>query len=120
MFVYSPIEYVELVVGRLLSSCCLTHQGMMKHQTAKVVRRGLLLKKFLRNSELTLHQRIHFDERQFECDTCKKRFKTKPRLYAHEKIHSNSKPYKCEKCEKRFIVLAKKKRHERQVHREEK
>ena len=49
MFVYSPIEYVKLVVGRLLSSCCLTHQGMMKHQTAKVVRRGLLLKKFLHN-----------------------------------------------------------------------
>ncbi|WP_257294805.1 C2H2-type zinc finger protein [Endozoicomonas sp. YOMI1] len=60
-------------------------------------------KKFKRRSTRRIHERsIHLNEKNFECQTCKKSFFHKSDLIKHTYIHSGTKPYLCLKCETSF------------------
>lgn len=52
---------------------------------------------------LKSHKLIHFDDFPFECNHCKKRFRTKHETKKHERIHSGKKnSYICTKCGQGF------------------
>lgn len=66
-------------------------------------------KSFSFRSELTVHVRIHTNERPFECKHCGQRFKQSSKqlgaLLIHERIHTGEKPYNCQSCGKAFNQL---------------
>ncbi|GJQ78682.1 hypothetical protein Trydic_g2722 [Trypoxylus dichotomus] len=51
---------------------------------------------------LKLHQELHSDECQYECDICKKRFKNNDILSLHKRIHTKLKPFSCDICNLTF------------------
>ncbi|XP_053149312.1 uncharacterized protein LOC128343907 [Hemicordylus capensis] len=53
-------------------------------------------------SDLLTHQRIHVDERMYECLDCGKEFSRKFNLQRHQRIHAGEKPYYCLDCGKTF------------------
>ena len=48
------------------------------------------------------HQRIHSNEKPYQCDVCNKKFTEKGIIVKHHRIHSNEKPYQCDVCDKQF------------------
>ncbi|XP_073400434.1 gastrula zinc finger protein XlCGF66.1-like isoform X2 [Dendrobates tinctorius] len=58
---------------------------------------------FKRKSILSMHERIHRDERPFSCLECGKRFRQKSDLIIHQRRHTGEKPFSCSECGKRFI-----------------
>ncbi|XP_069837139.1 oocyte zinc finger protein XlCOF8.4-like [Dendropsophus ebraccatus] len=58
---------------------------------------------FKRKSILSMHQRIHRDERPYSCSECGKCFRQKSDLMVHLRRHTGEKPYSCSECGKRFI-----------------
>lgn len=56
----------------------------------------------------------HFKQfhEHFECDLCKKVFRTKSHLKLHIKIHINAREFKCSICPKTFNFFTQVKRHE--------
>ncbi|NXG99342.1 ZN626 protein, partial [Loxia leucoptera] len=49
-------------------------------------------KRFQTSSSLSLHQRIHREERPYECPQCGKSFKHSSTLVTHRRIHSGERP----------------------------
>ncbi|NXL15001.1 ZN623 protein, partial [Setophaga kirtlandii] len=49
-------------------------------------------KRFYTSSDLIKHQRIHSDERPFQCPQCKKGFKQNSVLIAHRRVHTGERP----------------------------
>lgn len=45
---------------------------------------------------------LHTDERQFECETCHKKFRVKAHLVEHQHVHSKELGYTCDSCGKQF------------------
>ena len=49
-----------------------------------------------------MQEKIHKEEKPFECKTCKKRFNQQIVLKIHERNHTGEEPYECKRCGKRF------------------
>ncbi|XP_028670888.1 zinc finger protein 585A-like [Erpetoichthys calabaricus] len=57
-------------------------------------------------------QRSDSEERKFECQECRKRFKTSEILRRHKQSHTGEKPFHCDKCNGRFTRLSHLKKHQ--------
>lgn len=55
---------------------------------------------------MTEHERIHRNERPYECHICQKTFIQNGSLLNHLKIHADVREYKCKICEKGFNQVA--------------
>lgn len=62
-------------------------------------------------SQLLRHHTYHTNVRSFECEVCKKMYKTKRDLKLHLMVHSVQRPHKCSSCEKTFLSTSKLKQH---------
>ncbi|XP_075697410.1 uncharacterized protein LOC142663001 [Rhinoderma darwinii] len=60
-------------------------------------------KHFKRKSIISMHKRIHRDERPFSCSECEKCYRRKSDLTVHHRRHTGEKPYSCSECGKCFI-----------------
>lgn len=66
---------------------------------------------FVGHSQLMRHHTYHTNIRTFECEICKKLYKTKRDLKLHLLVHSVQRPHKCSTCEKTFLSTSKLKQH---------
>lgn len=66
---------------------------------------------FVGQSQLLRHHTYHTNIRTFECEVCKKFYKTKRDLKLHLMVHSVQRPHKCSTCDKTFLSTSKLKQH---------
>jgi KRAB domain-containing zinc finger protein len=71
---------------------------------------------FVSPSKLTVHMRIHTNEKPYECDVCDEVFRQLGHLQVHMRIHTNEKPYECDVCEKHFTRAEGLQKHVRTQH----
>ena len=68
-------------------------------------------KRFVSNSELNRHMRVHTDDRPCACDVCGRRFRQPGHLVAHKYIHTGQKPFHCTVCPAKFRTSTQLKTH---------
>lgn len=66
---------------------------------------------FVNQAQLLRHNAQHTNVRSFECETCKKTYKTKRDLRLHSMVHEVQRPHKCPECNKTFLSTSKLKQH---------
>lgn len=65
---------------------------------------------------MTIHMRIHSNDKPYKCELCGVSFVTSSHLGRHMKSHNNIKPHKCTLCERAFILPGHLKDHVRSQH----
>lgn len=65
----------------------------------------------MNQAQLLRHNAQHTNVRSFECETCKKTYKTKRDLRLHSMVHEVQRPHKCPECNKTFLSTSKLKQH---------
>ena len=73
-------------------------------------------KKFTRKHDLFRHKIRHTNELKHKCDVCGKNFLDVPTLNRHQRIHSNERPYVCKLCDKGFNDPSTLRQHYQRVH----
>lgn len=81
------------------------------HEKILFTRTILFRISFVGQSQLLRHHTYHTNVRSFECEVCKKMYKTKRDLKLHLMVHSVQRPHKCSSCEKTFLSTSKLKQH---------
>ncbi|XP_077107087.1 uncharacterized protein LOC143764891 isoform X1 [Ranitomeya variabilis] len=75
---------------------------IVNESTSKIFACSECGKHFKKNLSLSMHKRIHNDERPFSCSECGKCFTKKSVLVEHQRIHTGEKPFSCSECGKCF------------------
>ncbi|XP_069611044.1 zinc finger protein 420-like [Ranitomeya imitator] len=75
---------------------------IVNESTGKIFSCSECGKHFKKNLSLSVHKRIHNDERPFSCSECGKCFTKKSVLVEHQRIHTGEKPFSCSECGKCF------------------
>lgn len=75
-------------------------------------------KRFVQQSSLITHQRIHTGERPYQCKICQQTYGDLSTFTKHKRTHSGEKPYRCTFCHKRFSQSGNCLRHIRALHKE--
>ncbi|XP_065355089.1 zinc finger protein 287-like [Calliphora vicina] len=77
---------------------------MKVHYQEKNHQCELCFKRFITACNLQAHMRIHTGEKPFECRYCGRRFNDRSSSLRHERTHTNEKPFKCDNCGKTFTL----------------
>ncbi len=104
-----PQEFLCYECGDSFTGLRLFNSHLRKHKRARgILPSGRFPCKqcdFKANSQsaLTIHMRVHTDERPYQCMYCAQKFRQKGALQSHEMRHTGEKPFQCEFCPKKFI-----------------
>ncbi|ERE72943.1 putative zinc finger protein 1 like protein [Cricetulus griseus] len=60
-------------------------------------------KAFTHQSNLIVHQRAHMEKKPYECSECGNTLAQKFELTTHQRIHTGEQPYECNECAKTFL-----------------
>lgn len=74
-------------------------------------------RRFARKQNLRNHIRTHSGAKPYKCNVCPSSFSNQANLIRHKKTHSGVKAFACILCEKRFSDRSNLKRHISQIHR---
>jgi KRAB domain-containing zinc finger protein len=72
---------------------------MERNKGSKIIQCPRCDRNFHRQGDLNSHlKQVHKSERNFECEICKKAFKSKGKVKEHQIMHSDVKSFKCGNC----------------------
>lgn len=79
-------------------------QKIMRNKSIKRFECSICGKSCASQAMLTMHERVHTNERPFPCQLCPLRFKTKTHLRTHQLTHTREKKFGCSVCMKYFAL----------------